>query len=427
MHILFVHPNFPAQFGHIAHSLVRKHDMQATFATQAEGTGEGDIERIIYRQVGGARETNHYCTRTFENFVSASHGVYEALKARPDIKPDLIVGHSGFGTTMFLADLYPSVPIINYAEYYYRGRNSDMDFLEAPLELDVLRARSRNAGILCDLQACTAAYSPTEFQRGLFPKEYAPKIRTLFDGVDTTIWKPRTAERTEEITIGGRNISPSTRIVTYVSRGFEAMRGFHIFMQAAKKIYENLDDVVFVCVGTDRTVYGSTRQLSEGETYRQYILKQDNYDLNRFVFTGRIPPESLARLLTVSDLHIYLTVPFVLSWSMMNAMACGCTVLASSTAPVAEMITHNQNGLLNDFFDADGFAQQAIQVLQDPAAYRHLGIAAHEMIQNQYCLSVMLPRLLEFYESVANGSFVPQSTFTPDFCDRSPQSPSGSA
>lgn len=236
------------------------------------------------------------------------------------MKPDLVVGHSGFGSTTFLADLY-DCPIINYFEYYYHGRNSDLDFRpEIPVkELDLLRSRTRNAMILLDLQTCAAGYSPTQWQKSLFPVEYQPKIDAIFDGIDTNVWHRRKVPRQ----IGDRVIPPGTRIVTYVSRGFESMRGFDVFMKVAKRICDARKDVVFVCVGSDRVCYGGDMQrISDAESYRDHILKQDNYDLSRFIFTGRVEPNQLADIISMGDLHIYLTVPFVLSWSLMNSLAC---------------------------------------------------------------------------------------------------------
>jgi len=347
---------------------------------------------------GGATRDTHYCSRTFENATWHAHAVYEAMKARPDIEPDLVVGHSGFGSTLFLADLY-DCPIVNYFEYYYHSKNSDLDFRpEYPTkELDSLRSRTRNGMILLDLQTCAAAYTPTRWQGSLLPEQYQPKVETIFDGIDTDIWYRRSDIPRK---VGDREIPPGTRIVTYVSRGFESMRGFDIFMKVAGRICEARDDVLFVCVGSDRVCYGGDLNRIEEQTYREHVLKQGYYDLDRFLFTGRVSPLELADILSLSDLHIYLTVPFVLSWSMMNALACGCTVLASDTPPVLEMIKHDETGLLGGFFDVDGLTGQALAVLEDPESYRRLGEAAAAMIRDEYSLDVSLARMLTLYERV---------------------------
>ncbi len=401
MHVLFVHKNFPAQFGHIARYLVHKMGFQCSFVCELEPGVFDGVRRLQYRIQGGATRSTHYCSRTFENAVWHAHAVYETMKAHPEIKPDLVVGHSGFGSTVFLADLY-DCPIINYFEYYYHGRGSDLDFRsEIPTkELDILRSRTRNAMILLDLQTCTSGYSPTNWQRSLFPDEYQPKLRTIFDGVDTSVWYRR-----ENVPrrVGNIEIPPGMRIVTYCSRGFESMRGFDIFMKVAKRICDARKDVMFICVGSDRVCYGGDLQRIQEKSFREHVLKQDNYDLSRFIFPGRVHPNTLAEIMSMGDLHIYLTVPFVLSWSMMNAMACGAVVLGSDTAPVREMIRHGENGLLAGFYDVDRLTELALQVLDDPAAHRPLGEAAMQMIHERYTLEKCLPQMLELYEDTLAG------------------------
>jgi len=398
MHILFVHKNFPAQFGHIAGYLIKRHGYECSFVCELPPANVEGIQRLQYKLGGGATRTVHYCSRTFENATWHAHAVYQTMKAHPEIKPDLIVGHSGFGSTLFLADLY-ECPIVDYFEYYYHGRGSDLDFRpEYPVkELDILRSRTRNAMILLDLQTCAAAYTPTRWQRSLFPQEYQGKLETIFDGIDSEVWYRRNEVPRR---IGDVEIPLKTRIVTYVSRGFESMRGFDIFMKVAKRISEAYPNVVFVCVGTDRVCYGGDLNRISEKTFREHVLKQDDYDKDRFIFTGRVAPLELVNLLSLSDLHIYLTVPFVLSWSLMNALACGCTILASATPPVQEMIRHEENGLLAGFYDVDRFAELALAVLTDPEAYRPLGQAGAEMIRRDYSLDVTLPQMLTLYERV---------------------------
>jgi glycosyltransferase involved in cell wall biosynthesis len=400
MHVLFVHKNFPAQFGHIGSYLVKKEGFRCTFVSELPDNHVGGIRLIKYKTRGGATQSVHYCSRTFENCTWHAHAVYEAMKAHAEVKPDLVVGHSGFGSTLFLADLY-DCPIINYFEYYYRGRNSDMDFRPefATSELDVLRARTRNAMILCDLQNCAAGYSPTEWQRSLFPKEYQYKIRAIFDGIDRDFWYRRDTPRR----VADREIPAGTRIVTYVSRGFEAMRGFDIFMKVAHRICQARTNVLFVVVGSDRVCYGGDLKHIKAKTFREHVLSQDQYDLNRFVFTGQIPAQQLVELLSASDLHIYLTVPFVLSWSLMDALACGCTVLASDTAPVREVIRHEETGLLAGFYDIDELVRQALRVLDAPDEFKPLGQAGVRLIDEKYSLAKKLPEMLQLYEDTVSA------------------------
>jgi glycosyltransferase involved in cell wall biosynthesis len=256
MHVAFVHQNFPAQFGHIARHLIRTRGWTCTFVSKTNAGEVDGSRKIAYTTEGGARATTHYCSRTFENAVWHAHGVYEACRSHPELRPDLIVGHSGFGSTLFLPELYPGVPIVNYFEFYYHAHGVDMDFRPEfpPAELDYLRARARNAMILLDLENCRRGYSPTHFQRDLFPETYRGKIDVIFDGIETDIFhrKANVPRR-----IGDRSIPPSTRIVTYVSRGFESMRGFDIFMTVARAIYQRFPDVLFVVVGSDRRATAS--------------------------------------------------------------------------------------------------------------------------------------------------------------------------
>jgi glycosyltransferase involved in cell wall biosynthesis len=193
-------------------------------------------------------------------------------------------------------------------------------------------------------------------------------------------------------------------MVTYVARGFEAMRGFDIFMRVAKRICDARPDVVFMVIGSDEVVYGNDLEHIVGGSLREHVLRQDDYDLDRIRFLGWLPREQVVNVLSLSDLHVYLTTPFVLSWSLLNAMACGCTVLGSDTEPVREVIEDGTNGLLRDFFDVTALADAALEVLDEPARFRHLGEAAERTIHERYALSIVIPTLRSFYAEIASGS-----------------------
>jgi len=430
MHVLYVHQNFPAQFGHIAKHLVEKLNWRCTFVSETPSGNVGGIEKVQYKIAGGATKQNHFCSRTFENTVWHSDGVFNALRRRPDIQPDLIVGHSGFGSTLFLRELYPTVPIVNFFEYFYHPHDpdSDMDFRhdlnwEVP-QIKYLRSRCRNAMILLDLQNCQLGYTPTQFQFSKFPAEYHQKMRVIFDGVDRAIYhgydetlRPPASQRAAR-RMCGVDVSPTTRVVTYVSRGFESMRGFDIFMRSAKLIARQYPDSKFFIVGTDRIAYGGDETyIAPHKTFKDWVLAQDDYNLPNFVWVGRLPQEDLGRLLAASDLHIYLTVPFVLSWSMMDALSCGAVVLGSATSPVKEMIRDGENGLLADFFNPEEFAEKAVRVLQDPDEFRPLGRAAEEMIRERYSLEAVEQQMLKLYED-ARAIQLPK-THEPQFEDPS--------
>ena len=397
-----MHKNFPAQFGHVGARLVSERGWRCTFVSEKPPGSAGGVDNIQYRPRGGATKDTHYLSRTFENGVWHAAGVYEALRpVSAAVKPDLIVGHSGWGSTLFLRELYPDAPVINYFEYFYRPRDSDLDFRpDVPVaEVDRLRSPARNAMILLDLEYCAAGYSPTRYQHGLMPDAYKPKLRVIHDGIDTGVWR---RHELPERRLGNLVLGERERLVTYVSRGLEMMRGFDVFMRMAKRVCDADPNVRFVVVGEDRVAYGGDLRHTGGKSFKQHVLEQDDYDLDRIHFVGQVQPPQLARLLSLSDLHVYLTVPFVLSWSCLDAMACGCTVLGSDTAPVREVIADGENGLLCDFFDDEAMAERALEVLADPAAHRErLGTAATRTVAERYALDVTFPAMASFYEEVA--------------------------
>ena len=404
MHVLFVHRNFPAQFGHIAARGVAERGWTCTFVSEKPPASVGGVDNVQYRPRGGATERTHYLSRTFENGIWHAAGVYEAMKpVSAAIRPDLIVGHSGWGSTLFLTELWPDAPVIDYFEYFYRPRDSDLDFRpDVPVaEVDRLRSPARNAMILLDLEYCAAGYSPTRYQHSLMPDAYKPKLRVIHDGIDTSVWHRR---ELPERRVGSLRLGEGERLVTYVSRGLEMMRGFDVFMRAAKRICDADPKVRFVVVGSDRVAYGGDLRHTGGRSFKDHVLSRDEYDLDRIHFVGNVRPEMLARLLSLSDLHLYLTVPFVLSWSCLNAMACGATMLCSDTEPVREVIADGENGLLCDFFDDAAFAERALEVLADPVGNRErLGAAAARTVAERYALDVTFPVMADFYEGVAAG------------------------
>ena len=404
MHVLFVHKNFPAQFGHIGAHLVREAGWECTFVSEKPPGDAGGVANIQYSLKGGATPKTHYVSRTFENAVWHAMGVYESLApVRAVVQPDLIVGHSGFGSTIFLRELYPDTPIVNYFEYFYRSHDSDLDFRpDSPVEdADRLRSYVRNAMILLDMEYCTAGYSPTQWQHSVLPDTYKPKIRVLHDGIDTGFWRRR---EVPERRLGTLTLEPDERLVTYCSRGLESMRGFDVFMKAAKLIYEAYPKVKIVIVGGDEVAYGGDTRRTGGKSFKDHVLAQDKYDPERVLFAGQVPPDALAQLFSLSDVHFYLTVPFVLSWSMLDAMACEAVVLGSSTAPVTEVIADGENGLLCDFFDAEVMAARAVEVLEAPERFRELGQAARRTIEERYGMDVIMPRMRAFYEEVAGAA-----------------------
>lgn len=401
MHVLFLHQNYPAQFRYIAPRLVRDYGWQCTFMTAKEEGSLPGVSKITYRCTGGATKGNHFATRNFENTVHEAHAVFETLKYRRDLQPDLIVAHTGFGSSLFLPFLYDA-PLINFVEYFYRPVGQDMGFRpEMPVsEENLLRIKTKSAMILLDLENCDRAWAPTNYQRDFFPPEFRSKIDVIFDGIDTDIYHRRL--NPERRLPSGHVVPRDTRIVTYVARGFERMRGFDIFMEVARRTYEQYPNVLFVVVGADGVHYGPDLTYTDKASFREEVLSSGRYDLSKFHFTGWVSEPYLAEILSISDLHIYLTEPFIASWSLVDAMSCGAVVLASDQRCVREYIRPGENGLLRDFFDVEGLAADAVRVLRDPAEFRPLSVAAQETVRQDYSVDVALPKLKAYFEGVAS-------------------------
>ena len=255
--------------------------------------------------------------------------------------------------------------------------------------------------LLLDLENCRLGYSPTSWQHSRLPVEFRHKVRVIFDGIDTDFWQPQTGQPRQ---LGNRAFPEGTRIVTYVARGLESMKGFDIFMKVAKRLCEMRPDVIFLIAGQDRVCYGGDEKHIGGKSFKEWVLRQDQYDLSRFIFLDLVPPAVLRQLFSISDLHIYLTVPFVLSWSVFNALACGATILASNTGPVCEVIKHGENGLLADFFDIDGLAETANRVLDGPQEYKPLGQAGMNLVREKYNMDVCLSQMVQLYEDAIKTS-----------------------
>lgn len=383
MRVLFVHPNYPAQFGHVAAALAQRPGWSCQFVCRERAGWVGPVELIPYTVAGSATSQTHHACRPFENVVWHAHGIYTALKARPDVRPDLIVGHSGIGSTLFLRELFPEVPFVGYFEYFYRPRGQDIDFRPEfpPTEEDRLRALTRNASILLDLENCAAGYSPTNWQRSLLPAAYQDKVRVIFDGIDTDFWRPQPGLPR---VVNGLSLPDGKKVVTYASRGLEAQRGFDVFMRFAGEMCRRRDDVVFVIAGQDRSFYGADERFTGGKSFLDWVLSQGEYDLSRFAFLGPIPPAELAKLFALSDLHVYLTVPFTLSWSLFNAMACGALVLVGRTEPVRELVEEGKTGLLCDFDDVSSMVERADGALDSPCHNIRIRNRASEHIQRSY-------------------------------------------
>jgi glycosyltransferase involved in cell wall biosynthesis len=397
MKILFLHSNFPAQFRHLAAALSRQKDNRVLFAT-ARGEGQmPGVYKILYTTARKPNKDTHHYVKSLEEAVLQGQAVYRELDKlkKEGFYPDVVYGHSGWGAPLFIKDIFPKSRLLCYFEWFYRSSGSDVGFdPDEPVTADdCLRIRIKNTPILADLYACDAGLSPTAWQMSQFPIEYRHKIKVLHDGVDTSYFSPRKEERlvVPEIKL---DLSEAGEIVTYVSRGLEPYRGFPQFMEAASFILEKRKKCHIVVVGEDRVAYG--KRLPDGETYKQALLKRYDFDMSRLHFTGRLPYAQYLKVLRTSSAHVYLTRPFVLSWSMLEAMSAGCVIVASNTQPVAEVIQNGQNGLLVDFFDVKEIAGRVEEALDDPDRMLEIRQNARQTILNKYDLADILPQHLDW-------------------------------
>jgi glycosyltransferase involved in cell wall biosynthesis len=400
MHVMFIHPNFPAQFGHVAMHLSTRLGWPCTFVTGVDtSSAQLPFSRVTYRLGSAPQESNDPSKLTIHTEGALS--VYASLKGLPQIQPDLVVGHMTYGTLLYLKVLYPKAKFIGYYELMPPPFWSEAMALRKeypPPEHTRLFNATFHAMNLLQTPVVDAAYTPTQFQFNNAPDDLKSKLRVIFDGVDADFLCRKMLPR--PFTFRGVTIGPNTRVVTFASRGLESIRGFDVFMKVAKRISREISDVIFLIAGDERTYYGHELHHMGGRSFKQVVLSQDSYDPRQFVFLGSIPPQDLATLFSLSDLHIYLTVPFVLSWSMIWSMAAGCTILGSRTAPVMESIDDGVQGLLADFHDVDALTDKALQVLRNPQAHRHLGEAAHQRVLERYEVTRCISELVKLFEAV---------------------------
>jgi len=324
----------------------------------------------------------------------AAYRMAQILRSQGFI-PDIIYGHSGWGSTLFMKDIFPNAKLLCYFEWFYQAHGSDADFDPAdPLDADAeARIRVKNAPILLDLSSCDAGLSPTEWQQQQFPPEFQTKLRVMHDGIDIAFFRPVPKARLVLPEIG-LDLSQVDEIITYVARGMEPYRGFPQFMEAVALIQQRRPNCHVVVVGEDRVAYG--KELPDGKTYKQLMLETLPLDHSRLHFTGLLPYQEYLQVLQASSAHIYLTRPFVLSWSMLEAMAAGCLVIGSNTAPVTEVIQDGENGLLVDFFAPEQIADRVDEVFDRGDRYANLRANAQETIRQRYDMAQLLPQHMQW-------------------------------
>lgn len=363
MKVLFIHQNFPGQFRHIAAHLARQPDINVLAIGREQAPGLPGIRLLRYKPHRRASAHTHPYARSFEDAILHGQQVLRLLldlKAR-GYRPDVIVAHPGWGETLYAKEAFPQAKLIHFCEYYYQPQGADAGFdPEFPLDLNgAASIRSRNALHLLNLENCDHGITPTHWQHSLHPAAYRDKIQVIHEGIDTANLGPD-PEATLQLP-NGKVLKAGEPIITYVARNLEPYRGFHSFMRALPLILKHHPTCQVVVVGGDDVSYGSKPK--DAPNWRSKLLAENPVDLNRVHFLGKVPYATYKKVLQVSAVHVYLTYPFVLSWSLLEAMASGCLIIGSDTAPVREVIKDGENGLLVGFFDAQGMATKVIQVI----------------------------------------------------------------
>ena len=398
MKLLFIHQNFPGQFRHLAAAFAAQDGVQVVaigdHANVAGLPAPPRIERLSYSPARAPAPGVHPYLRNVEAAVLRGQAVVRqalALRQR-GFAPDLICVHAGWGEGLYLRDVFPASRILGYFEFYYRGSGADVGFdPEFPADIDdQLRIRTWNMTQQSTCFAVDWGLSPTHWQAGTYPAEMRQRFSVIHDGVDTRRLRPDAQAR---FTLAdGRQLGPQDEVVTFVSRGLEPYRGFHVFMRALPELMRRRPHAQFVVVGVDKPSYG--RAPAGAANWREKLLAEvgERIDAGRLHFTGKLPYDAFVSLLQISRAHVYLSYPFVLSWSMLEAMAVGAPVAASATAPVTEVIEHGVNGLLFDFFDRDALSDSVCRLLDDAALREQLAAAARKTVVERYDLgTVCLP------------------------------------
>jgi glycosyltransferase involved in cell wall biosynthesis len=404
MKILFVHQNFPGQFLHLAPELQRRgHEVRAL--TDGGNTRPSPVEVLRYRHV--VPPVDPAATRLGRNYTTMSDRGVTVARAALQLRgqgyvPDVIFGHSGWGETLFLKEVWPEAKLLVYAEFYYKGRGADVGFdaeFNPPHFDQVLIAQGRAAHLGQAMIHADAGLSPTLWQASTYPPALRDRITVIFDGVDTARLRPDPAA---QVTLpDGRILRAGDEVLTFVNRNLEPYRGYHTFLRALPAVLDARPEAQVVIVGGDAVSYGAAPKTG---SWKEHFLAEvrDRLDLSRVHFVGKLAYPQFVALMQVARAHAYLTYPFVLSWSMLEAMAAGAHVVASSTAPVQEVIEDGVNGTLVDFFDVPGWSRALTEALAEPDRFASRRLAARATVLERYDLhGICLPRTVAFVEGFA--------------------------
>lgn len=402
MKILFVHQNFPGQFRHLAPALAKRghHVIALTAESNQQQSAVRSYRYPMPDPAPDPRQSR--LGTTYTAMTDRAHRTARAalqLRDKIGFSPDVVFGHSGWGETLFLREIWPEARHLSYAEFYYATKGLDVGFDPEFSSADMGRQFSvvaRQAHLALAMVQCDAALSPTEWQADSFPPCFRDKITITHDGIDTDRLTPDPEARFH--LADGRVLRPGDEVLTYVARNLEPYRGIHVFLRALPEILAARPQAQVVILGGDGVSYGAPPPQG---TWKAQLLRElgGQLDMSRVHFPGRVPYAEFVALMRVSRVHAYLSVPFVLSWSMLEAMSMGALVIGSRTGPVEEVISDGVNGRLVDFFDIEGWSELLTDALAAPQRYHGLRDAARKSIIDNYDLRrVCLPRLIRFVE-----------------------------
>jgi glycosyltransferase involved in cell wall biosynthesis len=407
MNILFIHQNFPGQFKHLAPALVKAgHTVTALILAKTDAKQRNGVRLVSYGLSRGNAKEAHPWTVDFESKVIRGEACLKAALALKDqgYTPEVIVAHPGWGESLFLKEVWPEAKLKLYCEFFYHPRGADVGFdpeYSSSDPADAGRVTLKNANMLLQFQQADAGISPTHWQASTFPQHIRDKITVIHDGIDTEVLKP--ISEAQFTLDSGRVLTRDDEVVTFVNRALEPYRGFHTFMRSLPKLLAARPNAQVLIVGKEGVSYGA--QPPEGKSWKTIFSEEVLPQLNpqqrkRIYFLGTIDYPRFINLLQLSRVHVYLTYPFVLSWSLLEAMSVGCAIVASDTLPLHEAIKHDETGLLVDFFDHDALADSVTRLLDDEDTRVRLGEAARAFaIENYDLKSVCLPKQLQWVEA----------------------------
>ena len=409
MKILFIHQNFPGQFKHLAPELVRHgHQVVALGLRFAKPEVWRGVQLIPYQLARGSTPGIHPWVGDFESKVIRAQACMAAALAlrNQGFYPDLILAHPGWGESLFLKEVWPQARLAIYGEFYYTAKGADVGFdPEFPVHdllAEAARLSLKNLNNLMHFRVADAAISPTRWQASTFPPEFRAKITVIHDGIDTDFLVPSPV--TIKTIPNLPALGDGAPVITFVNRNLEPYRGYHSFMRCLPELFRLLPSASVLLVGGDGVSYGAKapNDLSWRTIYFDEVKAQLTPEqLQRIHFVGHIDYESFVSMLQRSTVHVYLTYPFVLSWSLLEAMSCACAIVASSTEPVMEVIKEGETGLLVDFFNYKALASRIAELASDPALRGELGGRARALARAKFDLHrVCLPKQLQWVEEL---------------------------